>query len=577
MRLSTGLIWCATSTLGFPTKRGRFRQVLKVSRSIGILSVMSVGTHFAQVCSPPRETEIQSVEQLLTHDPNSLFIRTPGLSDGIDFLAGLAAQKSEEFRKRDPAVEPQQLSLLQNAVIVFNQDDWRELAQSDGPLLLVASPTLQVQSTDVAYAVNSGHYVVVSGPRGVVPPDKGVVLRGMQQYELEKVLEASGYSDSQASSLAKACAGNTTILKRRIATHPETVLPGWAKPEVAPKLAFFALLGGWTHIDSNPPTQQDIPEVVRYIPPIDLAILEMVGYTLDELDRLVAQWQEWPEPFFLRFGDTILVTSREDAWYLLGDYVTNHQLKQFSDLAILVLEEDNPALELEPDQRWMATVFGNAPFHVRRAAHVARGNAGNHGDMSDCRAPFPGNRFTETIERIIDAVLPRKCDWKRWASLRSHFSVIAEAAPDLFLGRIEEDLKSPAPAVCRLFQEQTGSPMGGSMHCELLWALESLAWTPDYLSRVSVILTRLCSLIALPKSYGNSPENSLHQIFLLWLPHTNAAITERITALKQVLQADPAVGWQAPSTYCRRDIRLYPHRPRCRVGDRGLTAGRESR
>jgi hypothetical protein len=508
-------------------------------------SLCKIGEHELRpkVFTASRETEIQSVEQLLNRDPNSLFIRTPGLSDGIDFLAGLAAQQSEGFRKGDPAVEPQYLSLLQNAVIVFDQDDWRQFAQSDGPLLLIASPTLQVSSTDVATAVQAGHYVIVSGPRGIVPADRGIVLRGVQQYDLEEALQASGYSDSQAGSLAKACVGNTTILKRRIATHPDTVLPGWAKPEVGPDLAFFALLGGWAHIDPKPPTQKDVPEVLRYIPPIDLTVLELVGYKLSDLDRLIAQWQEWPEPFFLRFGDTILVTSREDAWYLLGDYVTNEQLKQFGDLAVLVLEEDNPALELEPEQRWMADVYGK---RHSMSGELRKSLVETLAIMATCptvKHASPGNRFTAIIDRVVDSVLPPKCDWKRWASLRSHFGVLAEAAPEFFLGRIEEDLKSPAPAVPQLFQEQTGSLTGGWMHCELLWALESLAWSPEHLSRVSVILAKLVSLIPAPGNHGNRPENSLHEIFLLWLPHTNATISERIAALNQVLQTEPAVGW----------------------------------
>lgn len=510
------------------------------------ISLREIGEHALrpEVFTASRETEIQSVEQLISRDPNSLFIRTPSPSDGIDFLAGLAAQKSEEFQKGEAAVEPQHLSILQNAVIVFNPDEWRQLAHSDGSLLLIASPTLQVSSTDVAYAVQAGHYAIVSGPRGIVPADKGIVLRGVQQYELEKALEHSGYSDSQAASLSKSCAGSTTILKRRIASHPDTLLPAWSKPEIAADLAFFALIGGWAHIHAKPPSQKGVPEVIRHVPPIDLSILELVGYTTRELDRLIAQWQESPEPFFLRFGDSVLVTSREDAWYLVGDYVTDDQLRQFRDLAILVLEEDNPALELEPDQRWMANVYGK---RHSMSGELRKSLVETLAIMATCptvKHPSPGNRFTATIEQIVDTVLPEKCEWKRWASLRSHFGVIAEAAPELFLSRIEEDLKSPAPTVPQLFQEQTGSLMGGWMHCELLWALESLAWTPEYLWRVAVILARLVALVPASGNYGNRPENSLREIFLLWLPHTNATIQDRIAVLKQVLIVEPLVGWQ---------------------------------
>lgn len=508
------------------------------------LSRISTNVLTPEVFTTSRETEIQSVDHLLNREANSLFIRTPGLSDGIDFLAALAAQKSEGFGTGDPAVEPQQLFLLQNAVIVSNHNDWRQLVQSDGPLLLIASPTLQLSSTDCAAAVQAGHFVIVCGPRGIIPEDKGITLRGVQQHELEKALEQSGFSEAQAGAYSKSSAGNTTILKRRIATHPDTILPEWSKPKVAQDLANLALIGGWVHVDPEPAPQSDVPEVFRYVPPIDVSILELVGYTMKELDRLIARWEQFPEPFFLRFGDSVLVTSREDAWYLLGDHVTDQQLRQFGDLAILVLEENNPALELEPDKRWMANVFGK---RHSMSGELRKSLVETLAIMATCPTvnhAMPNSKFSATIERVIETVLPSGCDWKRWASLRSHFQIMAEAAPELFLSRIEQDLASSDPATIQLFQEQTGSLMGGWMHCELLWALESMAWSPEYLARVAVILAKLSSRISLPGNYGNRPDTSLVEIFLLWLPHTSADIDERIAALKQVLKIEPEVGWR---------------------------------
>jgi hypothetical protein len=272
--------------------------------------------------------------------------------------------------------------------------------------------------------------------------------------------------------------------------------------------------------------------------------LELIGYSSNDLDRLIGKWQEFPEPFFLRFGDSVLVTSREDAWYLLGDYVSDKHLQQFGDLAILVLEEDNPALELEPDQRWMASIYGK---RHSMSGELRKSLVETLAIMATCPTvshPAPSHKLTSLIEKVVEAVLPPRCDWNRWASLRSHFGVLAEAVPDLFLRRIEEDLRSATPAVPQLFLEQTGGLSGGWMHCELLWALESLAWSGDYLSRVSAILAKLSSLVTLPKNYGNQPGSSLREIFLLWLPHTNATIDERVAALKRVLVEEPAVGWK---------------------------------
>ena len=44
--------------------------------------------------------------------------------------------------------------------------------------------------------------------------------------------------------------------------------------------------------------------------------------------------------------DRVLVSSREDAWHLLGGCVSREQLNRFRDVALLVLDENNPALDL---------------------------------------------------------------------------------------------------------------------------------------------------------------------------------------------------------------------------------------
>lgn len=498
-----------------------------------------------QVFTTSRETEIHSVIDLLSKHPDSLFLRTPGLDDGIDFVAALAAQKSEEFNAGDPAVEPQFVCLLENAVVVSDQNDWRRLSHSDGPLFLIASPELELSSTDISASIQAGHFVLVSGPRGVVPAEKGIILRGIRQYELKNALEEIGYSDAQASSHSMASAGNTSVLKRRISKHPEQKLPEWASAKHVSEVAAFALIGGWCHVDPTPPKQENVPEPFRYQPPIDLEVVTAIAYiTKEQLESALTRWQTWPEPLFLKFGDNVFVASREDAWYLLGDKVTDSQLDRFAEMAILVLQEDSPALELETEKRWMASIYGK-----RRSISEAlrKSLAETLALMTACPTEEhsePDARFKAIVQRVINAVLPKASSWQRWASLGRNIQILAEADPELFLSRIEEDLISHSPGIPQLFQEQTGSPFAGWLHCDLLWALETLAWSPEYLSRVSVILAKLVPLIPPRGNHGNRPESSLCEIFLMWLPHTNANPDQRITALRKVLEVEPDVGWR---------------------------------
>ena len=70
-----------------------------------------------------------------------------------------------------------------------------------------------------------------------------------------------------------------------------------------------------------------------------------------------------------------------------------------------------------------------------------------------------------------------------------------------------------------LFGEDGGG-FGRGYLADFLWALESLAWSPDLLSRVTSILAKLASLDPNPKSkFQNRPANSLRQIFLCLRPY----------------------------------------------------------
>src|SRR5205085_12184266 len=132
------------------------------------------------------------------------------------------------------------------------------------------------------------------------------------------------------------------------------------------------------------------------------------------------------EPLFLRFGTSVLVASREDAWHLLGGSITKEQLQKFRDFALLVLDEDNPAFQLEPEQRWLANLYGKVPSlsgELRRSivetlALMATYSTGE---------PDAGLDFNDTVEWILERALPRDATWQRWASFGNNLMVIAEA------------------------------------------------------------------------------------------------------------------------------------------------------
>jgi hypothetical protein len=136
-----------------------------------------------------------------------------------------------------------------------------------------------------------------------------------------------------------------------------------------------------------------------------------------------------------------------------------------------------------------------------------------------------------------------KAQWNVWASLSDVLPLLAEASPRTFLEAVEAALKDPpASPLKAVFDASGGVMFGRNYHCGLLWALEVLAWNPDYLNRVCVCLARLTTY-TLPQNMGNNPAATLRSIFLPWLPQTLANIDGRRTAVEKVIEENPEVGW----------------------------------
>jgi hypothetical protein len=103
------------------------------------------------------------------------------------------------------------------------------------------------------------------------------------------------------------------------------------------------------------------------------------------------------------------------------------------------------------------------------------------------------------------------------------------------------------PVLPSLFQDQdrdAGFFGGGdALHTNPLWALEALAWSPQYLSRVAVCFAQLAARDPGGR-WSNRPARSLHEVFLSWLWHTNTTIPERIQAIETILQKEHPEGWK---------------------------------
>lgn len=460
-----------------------------------------------------RTKEADRLREWLRETPLSITARAESREDALAFFAAALYQMPAEER----------VAYLARAVVVRDRAAWQQLTASDGSLILI--PMFDERET-VVRAVSQGHHVLI--PMGKDETESAsVMIPRLHRRDAKGALTAMGLPDDRADELATLARRSMRALRRKLALNPEVQRPSWAKPAEARALVPVLLAGRWN--DANAADREVVAKLAR-------APYEEITHTL-------VRWANEPDAPVLRVGDTWLLASKEDAWVLLSRFVTRDDLDGFESVVLEVLGGADPSFDMPADRRWMANVLGKSlPYSglLREglaetlAVMAARSESAHLADAASGQG-----RAARIVWRLLDKANE---DWRVWASIGYHLRLIAEAAPREFLDAVEKGLSGEDPVLLNLFSEGEHAMSGGSPHTGLLWALELLAWHPDYLGHAALLLAKLARLDPGGKLL-NRPFRSLRDIFLCWLPRTTASLHQRLRVLDTIRAREPRVAW----------------------------------
>ena len=251
--------------------------------------------------------------------------------------------------------------------------------------------------------------------------------------------------------------------------------------------------------------------------------------------------QERDNPLTLRNGHWE-VANRKTLWHAMGSRIFDAHLDNFKICAVEVLSEIDPQFDLPAEERFAAIIHGKVPKY---SSDICKGMAetlaliGTRGDkLINCSQHKPETIAVLAIREILESA-----DWKLWGSLNDLLPIIAESSPDAFLRVVENALRQTPCPFDELFAQEGSGITGRNYMTGLLWALDELAWSEEYLARVSLILGELA--VRDPGgNWANRPVNSLTTILLPWHPQTTAPVEKRVIAIKTVQREHPDVAWK---------------------------------
>ena len=380
---------------------------------------------------------------------------------------------------------------------------------------------------EIAVLYRECHCIVVR-PRNAVDREPDVAVELLSHAAFEEALADMGVERDRVSRLASESGRSPTVLRRRLSQIPAIRTPPWAgDKEIARRLIPMVLVGAW-HTGSK----------------ADCDVLAaLAGCDYEDVEKNITDLLQRNDCPVWSVGQYRGVVSKIDALFAVSPWMRAGDVTDFVDFAEYVLSESDPALELPEDQRWFADIYGKVREHsnaLRTGVCETLVMLSVHGN-----ALFQKRLGLDVREYVADLV-KRLLTPFTGNKLRSHDRDLpgyAEAAPEEFLSLLEEDLKGPKPVLQELLKP-VGPGFFDHPACSgILWALERLAWNPQILMRVVLILARL-SEKEIDDNWTNKPINSLSEVFRSWLPQTAAPLDDRIKALETLCRRFPDIGWQ---------------------------------
>lgn len=398
------------------------------------------------------------------------------------------------------------------------------MAATSDFIAIIGSAAVEAEADDV---FRRRHTIVVTHGNGF-EEDADFAMELVDDETFRTGLGKMGFGHIDIERLDRESGRSLTVLRRRLAQLPALRSPPWTDDaDVAKRLVPLMLVGAWD-FDST----------------ADQAVVEaMAAQPYDEVEAIVAEWVGEADSPLWSIGRMRGVVSKTDAFYAVQRHITPAHLRRFFDVARVVLAEADPALDLPENKKWAAAIYGKTRRHspiVRRSLCETLVLLSVHGDNL-FRARL-GVDVVGQVNALIRQLLT-PLDGATWQSQQHDLPRYAEAAPDVFLGLLDDDLRSPAPRIHTLLQPTGSGLFSWPGRTGLLWALEALAWNPARLTQVVDLLAKLAE-IKIGDNWANKPEGSLDSIFRCWMPQTAAPVEARVAALERLCRRHPAIGWR---------------------------------
>lgn len=451
-----------------------------------------------------RELEINQLRSMLQDKPTIKGIRAPSSNEALAFIVAAMRSQQDETTDRFHA----------QTLIIDSEANFRAITiNSNHPLVIIP----RFYNAQPLYAaVSKGHHVLV--PLGANDSFnlETIELPSLKHHPLVNALEACNIPWEKATGLLKEAAYNITRLKRLLG-FPDLV-PKWSKREDIREIIPALLLGKWNENFGG-----------------DVLLVEKLSQKkYSDYLTILNKWKSLDEPPITQIGKSWQINAPFELWNNLVALLTKEDIECLQSSLFLAYQHETTEQE-------------DATPSARNSNHTfSQGARKGLAQSLVLLAIQQNNKLNIDNPQTLVNKLVRELLWEAspqaWISMEDKLPLLAEAAPEEFLEAVKHSLEQQHPEILDMFCEGDDYIGQTSYHVGLLWAIEQLAWLPEYILEASLILLKLTRL----EPGGNSlnrPINSLQEIFKPWHYQTLTTFKDRMTVLSKIAKKEKESGW----------------------------------
>jgi hypothetical protein len=353
-----------------------------------------------------RDDDAVALSRLLEQEVRQTTISATGLDDALAFVSAVLMSEEEDRR----------LGLLSRTLVVYEAHALRLL--DDSAKLLILLPFDESLHRE-AHLLRSHHVLLLApydSPADVQP-------RRIDQQRFAALLMAAGMEEQRARLLARAASRSLVAFQRQASTAGIALRPEWTRWLRAKPTRRAWLAGGW-----NEDRGGDIDVLTK-----------IVGEPYDDASTALRDATQGVDPLLTRVGGVWGTASSEAAWDFVVPLLEAADLRSIESAIETVLGAIDPALNLPPEKRWASAVYGKSRIHsasLRTGLATTLALLGAYGESVDLSGGMNGRAWAQnTVRRLLRRANGDETA-ELWASLDDVMSLLAEAAPDEFVGAV---------------------------------------------------------------------------------------------------------------------------------------------